>query len=121
MKDDQTGDIFAYAPPPEAHARHGDPETSHEAAEFISPHVQRMQRAVLEFAGEPESADGFTDVALNRHFETTGSSYRSRRAELVERGFIRDSGERHTYGENGKGRRHIIWQITLAGLNELKE
>jgi hypothetical protein len=120
MRDDQTGDIFAYTPPPEAHARHSDPETSHEAAECVSPHVQRMQRAVLEFAGFAVSADGFTDVSMNRYFQTTGSSYRSRRAELVEKGLIRDSGERHTYGENGKGRRHIIWQITLAGLNELR-
>lgn len=120
MKDDQTGDIFAYTPPPEAHARHGDPETSHEAAESVSPHVARMQRAVLQYAGDPASADGFTDVGLNKAFETTGSSYRSRRAELVAKGFIRDSGERHTYGEEGKGRRHIIWVITLAGLNELR-
>jgi len=110
-------DLFNYtpAPPaPEAHARGTDPETSHEAAEAISPRLRELQRLVLDFAAS--APDGFTDVVLNRHFDTHGSTYRTRRSELVEQGYIRDSGERHTYGENGKGRRHVIWQITVEGL-----
>lgn len=111
-------DLFTYTPPVTL-ARTGDPDTSHEAAESISPRLRELQEAVLDFAAG--ASDGFTDVAMNRHFGTQGSTYRTRRAELVAKGYIRDSGERHTYGENGKGRRHIIWQITVAGLKAFEQ
>lgn len=110
-------DLFEYTPPPpapEAHARHRDPDTSHEAAESISPRLRQLQALVLDFAAS--QPDGFTDVDLNQHFDTHASTYRTRRSELVEKGFIRDSGERRAYGENGTGRRHVIWQITVEGL-----
>jgi hypothetical protein len=109
-------DLFSYTPPtpePEAHARHRDPDTSHEAARSISPRLRELQEKVLAFAAD--RPDGFTDVDLNRHFDTHGSTYRTRRSELVDQGLIRDSGERKTLGS---GRRHVIWQITLAGLNK---
>ena len=107
-------DLFDYTPPPEAHARATDPDTSQEAAESISPRLRELQKLVLDFAAcQP---DGFTDIDLNRHFDTHSSTYRTRRAELVAKGHIRDSGERRAYGPDGTGRRHIIWQVTLDGL-----
>lgn len=113
-------DALTYEPPatplPEAHARHTDPGTSHEAALGISPRLRELQEKVLLFAAD--NPDGFTDIDLNRHFDTHGSTYRTRRAELVEQGLIKDSGERRCYGAGGTGRRHIVWQITLAGLNK---
>lgn len=108
-------DLFAYQPPAgEAHARGSDPDTSHEAAESISPRLRELQRQVLDFAAQ--YPDGFTDIGLNDHFNTTSSTYRTRRSELVAKGYIRDSGERKAYGANGTGRRHVIWQITVEGL-----
>jgi len=110
-------DLFAYKPPQppqEAHARASDPDTSHEAAESLSPRLRQLQGLVLDYAAS--QPDGFTDVDLNRHFDTHGSTYRTRRSELVAKGYVRDTGERRAYGPDGSGRRHVIWQITLEGL-----
>jgi hypothetical protein len=112
MTDDH--DLFNYAPPPEAHARPHDPDTSHDAAKSLSPRLRQLQALVLDYAAS--QPDGFTDVDMNQHFDTHASTYRTRRSELVEQGYIRDSGERQAYGANGTGRRHVIWQITLEGL-----
>jgi hypothetical protein len=112
-------DLFSYTPPPppppEAHARHSDPETSHEAARLISRVLREKQRIVLLFAGQ--NPDGFTDRALEQATGNSGATYRTRRAELTDMGYIRDSGEKETIGRT----RHIVWQITLAGLNALRE
>lgn len=94
--------------------RSTDPDTSLEAAESISPRLRALQGLVLDYAAS--QPDGFTDIDMNQHFDTHASTYRTRRSELVERGYIKDSGERRAYGEDGKGRRHIIWQITLEGI-----
>lgn len=48
---------------------------------------------------------GFTDVDLNKFFNCTGSTFRSRRAELVTKGLIVDSWQR----EKINGRKHIVW------------
>lgn len=98
----------------EAHARDTDPDTSHEAAESISPRLRQLQQAVLAFA-DAQGSDGFTHIDLNNHFHTTSSTYRTRCSELVEKGYIEDSRERRAYGPDGKGRRHVIWMITPAG------
>lgn len=103
-------DLFAYT-----RSRATDPDTSVEAAESVSPRIRELQQKVLRFA--EINPDGFTDRDLEQHFLNSGSTYRTRRSELTEMGMIRDSGERRTYGANGTGRRHIIWQITLKGLN----
>lgn len=99
-----------------SHTRHrlGDPDTSVEAAEAVSPRIRDLQKKVLRFA--EINPDGFTDRDLEAHFLDSGSTYRTRRSELTEMGMIRDSGERRAYGPNGTGRRHIIWQITIKGL-----
>ena len=44
---------------------------------------------------------------MNDHFNHTGSTYRSRRAELADRGVIIDTGRRKQRGEGG--RNHIVW------------
>lgn len=98
---------------PIAHARNTDLDTSHEAAEFISPHIRELQRKVLAYAFRC-GYGGFTDVALNRHFGTTSSTYRTRRSELVAKGLIVDSGER-VKNPGERGRRHAVWVITHAG------
>jgi len=106
---DDADDLFSYT-----RHRNDDPDTSVEAAQSVSPRIRDLQQKVLRFARE--RPDGFTDRDLEAHFQNSGSTYRTRRSELTEAGYIRDSGERRTYGENGTGRRHIIWLITLDGL-----
>lgn len=99
---------------PETLARASDPDTSHEAAQSVSPRIRQLQKLVLDYAAS--QPDGFTDIDLNRHFDTHASTYRTRRSELVARGYIRDTKERRAYGQDGTGRRHIIWAITTEGL-----
>lgn len=115
-------DLFDYTPAtpaPEAHARGTDPDTSHEAARSLSPRLRQLQALVLDFAAD--QPDGFTDIDLNQHFDTHSSTYRTRRSELVEQGYIRDSGERRAYGANGTGRRHVIWVVTIEGLKAFEK
>jgi hypothetical protein len=98
-----------------AHARRCDPDTSHAAAADITPSLRELQAAVLAYAFE-RGSQGFTDPALNEHFDTHSSTYRTRRAELVDYGLIADTGERLKMG--GKGRAHAVWRITDTGRAE---
>lgn len=96
-----------------AFARHTDPDTSHWAAEEVTPHLRPLQAAVLDYAARC-GAYGFIDPDLNSHFATHASTYRTRRAELVDRGLIADTGERRTLAETG--RKHAVWRITPKGM-----
>ena len=102
---DETGNVVAFA-------RSSDPDTSHDAAQSIAPRIRALQMAVLRFA---VGAGRFTDPDMNAFFGVTSSTYRTRRAELVERGMIRDTGERRSL--NGEsGRRHAVWEATSLAL-----
>jgi len=87
--------------------RSNDPETSREAAKLVAPHLNALQKQVLDYAVSKGEV-GFTDLDLNRHFDCTGSTYRTRRAELVDRGLIKRSGCRLRIGK----RAYVIWEIT---------
>lgn len=101
---------------PIAHARRSDPDTSREAANDISPALREIQRTVLRFAAMC-GVRGFTDPELSDYFDTTSSTYRTRRSELVAMGMVEDTGERVAIGP--KGRRHAIWRITAKGQAEV--
>ena len=81
-------------------------DTSVEAAESIAPSVPKIASIVFEYAAM-RGSQGFTDEEMNEYFETHKSSYRARRAELVDRGLIEDSGVR-VKGPNG--RNMIVWR-----------
>jgi len=81
-------------------------DTSVEAAENIAPSVPKIASIVFEYAAM-RGSQGFTDEEMNEYFETHKSSYRARRAELVDRGLIEDSGVR-VKGPNG--RNMIVWR-----------
>lgn len=110
---DDAADLFGYCPSPQAHARRDDLDTSFAAAEEVTPHIRELQALVLTYA-KSCGLGWFTDVALNEHFETTSSTYRTRRSELVNKGLVGDSGERVALG--GRGRKHALWRVTLKGL-----
>ena len=102
------GDLFAHAmlnaqkASMKLHRRQDQP-TSIEAAEAIAPKLNEIQQQVLIFARNKEQ--GFTDVDLNKFFNSTASTYRTRRAELVAKGLLVDSWQR----EKINGRNHIVW------------
>lgn len=84
--------------------RTDDPITSVEAAESIAPKIGKIQKQVLDFA-EGKRSFGFTDIDLNTFFNSTSSTYRSRRAELTDMGLIVDTGMFCSIN----GKRHTIW------------
>ena len=95
-------------------SRTSDPDTSKEAAESVAPKLSRLQGLVLQYAIECGEF-GFTDPELTEVMcmslqgrEYATSTWRSRRAELVRKGKIEDSGKRH---KRESGRNHIIWRV----------
>ncbi len=95
----------------EAHARHTDPSTSHDAATAVTPHLSYHQHRVLRFARD--HADGVTDLDMEIDLCEFGSTLRSRRHELVELGMIVDVGTVRRL--EGDARRRIVWAITDKG------
>lgn len=93
-------------------ARRCDPDTSHMAAKETTPLIRELQRRVLAFAAS-RGPGGFTDPELNAHFGVASSTYRTRRAELVDMGLVEDTGQRRLIGT--KGRPHAVWRITDTG------
>lgn len=91
--------------------RSSDPPTSREAAETVAPAVGTIREEVLAFAMERGST-GFVDDDLVRTFcrgeeKRPESSYRKRRSELAQEGWIIDVGEQRT---NGFGNNEIVWR-----------
>jgi hypothetical protein len=83
-----------------------DPDTSRLAAShFNAQRITEIQRAILAYMlGYPS---GVTDLDIQRHFNDMGSTYRTRRAELVAQGRVKDSGRRMTQ----QARKRILWQL----------
>ena len=110
MNDDQP-DMFGHN---RAFARRSDPDTSHEAAEAVTPTLRKLQAEVLAFAAMC-GPGGFTDPELAEHFDCQVSTYRTRRSELVAMGLLMDSGHRRL---NGGSRKFAVWRITERGKAE---
>lgn len=92
-----------------AKARHSDPQTSHDAAESVKD-ITKTQIFILKALRKP-----LTDVDLvfaYRAYKTapqaSESGIRSRRAELVQRGQVIDTGRRVRLAS---GRHAIVWQV----------
>jgi len=102
---------FTKRDPGHAHARRSDPETSHEAASSISPNqLRESQKEVWSLFRRygPMTDRDLVDRAEPAGVVQSPSGLRSRRAELVTMGKLRDSGKRTTYGTSA--RRHIVWE-----------
>ncbi len=93
------------------HARKTDPTTSHEAAASVE-NVTATQDAILKVLEVAQFADHqlikyYTLQARYGRFpKASESGIRSRRAELVKRGLVVDTGERETLPS---GRKAIVW------------
>ena len=94
---------------PHTRVRSGDPDTSFEAAESISPlRMTELRRKVLLIFARRIA---LTDFDLEIICENHGSTYRTRRSELVELGYVADSGQRLMQ----EGSNRIVWVITDLG------
>lgn len=101
-------------------ARETDPDTSRQAAASISQdsmrETQRMVLAILERYGPSCDEDIATYAAQLTEHEgwprQSPSGLRSRRAELVAAGLVRDSGERT---RTSTGRQTIVWEHAGEG------
>lgn len=89
-----------------AHARRTDPETSHDAADSVTPDLRQLQARVADYA-KRRGRLGFTDAQMSNDLQDPGSTLRTRRSELTARNIILDSGERRTFGESARQR--IVW------------
>ena len=83
-----------------------DPGTSYEAAEKILPKLRKLQSIVYEHFLSVGSV-GLTDYELEERCHDHSSTYRTRRAELVDLGVLKDSGGRRFL----KGRNRIVWVL----------
>ena len=81
-------------------------QTSIDAAESIVPSLTDIQNAVLQYANTMPT--GFTDDQMNRHFQSYGSTYRTRRAELTAKNLIADSGK---LSRLPSGRNATVWVL----------
>lgn len=89
-------------------ARKTDPKTSHDAAESVNQ-VTRTQEYVLRALRRPRNDSQL--IEAYRSYKTapraSESGIRSRRAELVDRGLVVDSGQRV---KTESGRWSIVWR-----------
>jgi hypothetical protein len=93
-----------------AHARRTDPDTSKEAAASVKNLTQTQNWILHAF----KTYGGMDDEELIVQYRSFGvlcseSGIRTRRAELVVAGKLRDSGKR---GRTRSGRKSIIWELT---------
>ena len=100
--------------PPVAKARATDPETSHEAAASVA-RISDAQGFILKMLNthgpltDEKLWDLYhpADIQIYHFIHMSISGARSRRAELVKAGLVRDSGERR---ETRSGRKAIVWE-----------
>ena len=88
-------------------ARQQNPSTSYQAADGIIHKLRPLQLKVLEVL-KAAGPSGLADFEIEERCGDHGSTYRTRRAELVEVGLVRDSGR----VANLKGTNRIVWVIT---------
>jgi hypothetical protein len=95
--------------------RKSDPVTSWEAAASIVPNLRELQRVVYYVIGEAGSR-GLTDLELDaRCIAKNGkrgySTYRTRRAELVSKGLVIDTGRTREQ----EGSKRTVWALAVWG------
>lgn len=96
-----------------AHARHSDPDTSHDAAASVT-HLRRSQEAVrqvlatMPFGGTDEDIAWRYSLTPDTPLQSP-SGLRTRRKELVKRGLVQNSGRR---ARLESGRQAIVWELT---------
>ena len=88
----------------ENHAFKGKQDTSYGASVYVAPRTGTVRAEVMNYLVIHGPS---TDVEIQRGLGIVPNTERPRRVELVEGGFVKDSGKvkRH------HGREHILWEI----------
>ena len=79
-------------------------ETSREAAEEIRPVAGELRKAVFVYI---KQHGGATDEEVQKALEMSPNTQRPRRVELVDRGMVRDSGQKR---RTKSGRKAVVWE-----------
>lgn len=101
---------------PQAHARRTDGKTSRDAAvsvtdtEKVRDWIMHLFREFGEMHDE-YLVENYTNGSVHQRPRASDSGIRSRRAELVRLGKLRDSGER---GLTASGRKSVVWEIVKS-------
>ena len=98
-----------FSPKPVAVARKSDPVTSHEAAASVRD-IRESQRVILDWLqrrGPMTDGELLFFVSNMMVNKMSPSGCRTRRKELVDMKFVRDSGRRQL---TPSGRRTIVWE-----------
>jgi hypothetical protein len=106
-KDDYYGNRYDDLPLfDQAHARKTDPVTSHEAAEAITPLLNKVEQGIYDalcsFLPKGATSDEISEASKIQYRTVT-----PRLKPMCKKGFVVDSGE-HKRGDSG--RRQIIWR-----------
>jgi hypothetical protein len=92
-------------------ARTTDPETSHEAAMSVT-NITPLKQEILQRLMTPMTdTDLYQLLTHSSRLIVTESGVRSRRAELVQAGLVRDTGERVKLAT---GRNAIVWGTSIV-------
>ena len=93
------------------HARTTDPETSHEAARSVT-NITPLKQEILQRLMTPMTdTDLYHLLTTSSRLIVTESGVRSRRAELVQAGLVKDTGERVKLAT---GRKAIVWATQIV-------
>jgi hypothetical protein len=104
-------DLFTFVPrEPHQLTRRENPVTSLDAAVSIIPTLGELQRRVMD-ALDAAGAHGMTDYELEQRLGSHGSTFRTRRAELVAIGLVVNTGRKRLV----KGRNRIVWALKDRG------
>jgi hypothetical protein len=87
------------------HTYAGKQDTSYAASVYMAPRVGTVRQQVLDDLKRHGPA---TDPEIQARMRMEPNTERPRRVELVEGGFVRDSGQRKRH----HGKEHIIWEAT---------
>ena len=87
--------------------RHDATDTSVKAAIAAYPRAGTQRARILNLLFYWDS--GLTDAQIQSYLQIPESSQRPRRVELVEQGWLEDSGQRRTWNGHGEA---IVWQLT---------
>ena len=104
-RNDQARGIGTFAGEFKAHARHSDPQTSHDAAAGIKEKLPRLESMVLKSITSGQTR-GMNSYEIELATGLPNESCTPRYAPLRRKGFILDSGLRRP-GKSGKGQ--IVW------------
>lgn len=103
--------LFDLLRPEPGKARRDGAPTSKAAALAVAPRTGTQRRRVLDAIATRPSTDEEIQAALRM----SGNTERPRRVELVEGGWIRDSGARRP---SLSGQESIVWELARAVPNE---